>query len=321
MKEKVEGFAESDLIVLPNGRKTTRIGFGCAYLLPETASLVDVAFDAGIRHFDVAPSYGRGLTESILGESLKSRIETTSVTTKFGISPAFRHAGPAQFARAVLRPIVFRIPFLRAYVSSKVAARTGRVPLNAEGAKASIERSLRALKRNHLDLFLLHEATIHDLANPDLLPFLTSYVERGIIGSFGIGGQRANADAILDRLPGFTGVLQFEWSAINKDPIPKNLPFSIFYHATAPAKSILFLALKNRIDLRKLSKSVGLDLSEPTILEQLLLRLSIDMNPKSIVLFSSTREDHIRQNAKVSSDMSLVEPAARLGTLLAAQLA
>ena len=46
------------------GRLTTRLGFGCSNLMgsmsrKESIALLDAAWDAGIRHIDVAPFYGR----------------------------------------------------------------------------------------------------------------------------------------------------------------------------------------------------------------------------------------------------------------------
>ena len=59
-------------IILPTGRPTTRLAFGCAF--PPSVSwrraaiLLDAAFGAGIRHFDVAPCYAEGAAERYLGD-------------------------------------------------------------------------------------------------------------------------------------------------------------------------------------------------------------------------------------------------------------
>lgn len=301
-------------ITLPNGRATTRLGFGCAYLLPETMHLVDVAYEAGIRHFDVAPAYGRGLTESLLGKALRTR-EDTTITTKFGIAPAFNTVGLAQIARAMLKPVVAAIPPLRKYVSSKVAARTAPVSLSADAAQQSLDRSRRNLCRDHIDILLLHEAKLEALRNPGLLPFLRTSTEAGAIGAFGVGGRRNNTVEIARELPEFAGVLQFDWSPIEEKPAQGTLQ-SIFYHTTAPAKLIRSLGHSGRIDLRGWSKIVGRDLEESTILEQLLLRLSMDLFPTALILFSSSKAEHIRLNEKTARDGTLSEFAARLNTLL-----
>lgn len=48
--------------------------------------LLDAAYDAGIRHFDVAPLYGQGEAAALFGEFPRGRRDKVTVTTKFGIS-------------------------------------------------------------------------------------------------------------------------------------------------------------------------------------------------------------------------------------------
>src|ERR1700758_4585424 len=73
------------------GRHTTRLGFGCGNLMGATGrcdslKLLETAYDAGIRHFDVAPMYGYGEAESCLGEFLERHRGQITVATKFGIA-------------------------------------------------------------------------------------------------------------------------------------------------------------------------------------------------------------------------------------------
>ena len=55
---------------------------------PEAISLLELAFDLGIRYFDTAPSYGDGVSEERLGRFLKrmpaGRRSQVTVATKFG---------------------------------------------------------------------------------------------------------------------------------------------------------------------------------------------------------------------------------------------
>jgi aryl-alcohol dehydrogenase-like predicted oxidoreductase len=71
---------------------TTALGFGGSNLLgprsrAEGRALLETAFDAGIRHFDVARSYSSGDAESVVGDFLKTRHDQVTLTTKFGIQP------------------------------------------------------------------------------------------------------------------------------------------------------------------------------------------------------------------------------------------
>src|SRR5215472_13137984 len=70
------------------------IGFGCSSLASlghrKALRVLESAFDAGVRHFDVARYYGYGEAEGILGTFIKSRRADVTITTKFGIEPPRR---------------------------------------------------------------------------------------------------------------------------------------------------------------------------------------------------------------------------------------
>ena len=96
-------------IELPNtGKRTSQLGFGCAYLTPDSRRLLDVAHDAGIRHFDVGRSYNRGNAEGVVGRFLAGRSDDLTVTSKYGILP---EAAPLHLrvARKLLGPMVRRL--------------------------------------------------------------------------------------------------------------------------------------------------------------------------------------------------------------------
>ena len=71
------------------GIKIPNIGFGCSSLASlgrkKALLLLESAFDAGVRHFDVARYYGYGEAEGILGALIESRRARITITTKFGI--------------------------------------------------------------------------------------------------------------------------------------------------------------------------------------------------------------------------------------------
>ena len=74
---------------LPIGRKVSQIGLGCGRLvgrstLIQSARIVETALDLGIRYFDVAPSYGMGTAEEVLGHVTGDSKEVV-IATKVGI--------------------------------------------------------------------------------------------------------------------------------------------------------------------------------------------------------------------------------------------
>src|SRR5215469_15174156 len=98
-------------------RQTTRLGFGCGNLMGatnrrESLKLLESAFEAGIRHFDVAPMYGYGEAETCLGEFLQHHRGQITVTTKFGIAPP-KKSTLIKLGRSVAGPIVRQFPSLK----------------------------------------------------------------------------------------------------------------------------------------------------------------------------------------------------------------
>src|ERR1700729_2804558 len=97
-----------------SGRLTTRLGFGCGSIMGamsrrDSLKLLEAPFDAGIRHFDVAPRYGYGEAESCLGEFLQHHRDQITVTTKYGTLPPKRSA-LISVGRRVAVPVINRLP-------------------------------------------------------------------------------------------------------------------------------------------------------------------------------------------------------------------
>jgi D-threo-aldose 1-dehydrogenase len=303
-------------LILPNERTTTRLGFGCAYLSPETAWLVDVAYEAGIRHFDVAPAYGRGLNEGVLGAALAGKDAT--ITTKFGIEPAY--GSNVRFAlrvRWALRPILLRLPAVHAHMSKRVSQRAVRARFEPEPIRASIERSLAALKRESLDILLLHEVSADELCEGALVAFLEDCRERGLIGAFGIGGTSDRTFGVVERFPDLGHVVQHEWSPDEPNCVWPLADLSIFYRTTSLAPLLRIAFAQNGLDARVWSNALDCDVMEVGALEGGLLRLSLDTHPDTLILFSSRKAEHIHANILAATDQIVGQRAAKLAVLLA----
>jgi diketogulonate reductase-like aldo/keto reductase len=291
-----------------SGRQVPQLGFGCAYLLgpgldrAKSRRLLDAAYDAGIRHFDVARLYGQGHTEGLLGEFLR-RHQDATVTTKYGIVPP---SSPQRVLEALQR----RVPAIQR--RTRWLKRNDKARFTAADARASLERSLRLLGRDRIELLLLHEATVDDLRHDDLLTFLESQKAAGTIGNFGIGGEFYRMEALHRLYPAYTPVLQFEHSIFG----PKmDLGGSYPIHYRTFAKPADLLAQRLSADLgmtRRWSDIVGMDLQDPQQLSRLLLRASLDKYPDSLTLFSTGSEEHIFDNVAAATDASLAGPAERL---------
>ena len=295
------------------GRSTTRLGYGCSSILGgmgRSASLrtLEWAYEAGIRHFDVAPMYGYGEAEACLGEFVARHSGDVTVTTKYGIAPAGR-SGLMSAVRAVARPLLKAVPALKARAQRAAAAaiETPQRNLTPAGAQASLEASLRHLRIDRIDVFLLHDATPEEVRDASLLEFLQRAREQGKIAAFGVGTDRGHAAAIEQQSPAYARIVQREWSVF--DPVENSGNFRIYHRSLGDNRRRLQTYLESsREVMQRWSKEIGADLAAPGVLSRLLMRAAWWANPAGIVLFSSKVPDHIQANAALAQH-SAVEDA------------
>ena len=125
-------------------------GFGAAHLgelytmVPETQSqaTLDGAWDAGVRFFDTAPWYGRGLAEHRLGAFLRTKPRPEfQVTTKVGRT-LHRPCDPAHFDRGPwLGGLNFEVRFDYSY----------------DGIMRSYEQALQRIALDTVDALVIHD--------------------------------------------------------------------------------------------------------------------------------------------------------------------
>ena len=146
----------------------------------EAGAVLERAWQAGIRYFDTAPHYGRGLSEQRLGRFLKQKNrEDIVLSTKVGrvLSP-----GPAL---AEADGFVDPLP------------KTVRYDYSGDGLEASLEHSLELLDADYIDIVYVHDigAYTHGEGNDShLAQLLETGIDRllalkqhGKIGAFGLG--------------------------------------------------------------------------------------------------------------------------------------
>ncbi len=302
------------------GRETTRLGFGGSGLMGglserESLRLLEAAYDAGIRHFDVAPSYGHGAAERCLGKFLRGKWQNVTVTTKYGILPP-RHSGMLDMARTMARPVVRltakTLPLLRRGVASAVAGLKSRGNFSVAEAKSSLDRSLLELGLDRIDVLLLHEVTADDLADSALLEFLQEQVRLGRIGSFGIGSDPTHIPALWEQRHAFCRVLQYDWPSWSADPSPYHSAFRIYHRVWNVQGSQLATLLERDEPLRlRCSDAVDLDLSSRQNLAVLLIAAALFAHPAGIVVFSSRTPAHILANAHAAVDAQWIARSER----------
>ncbi|HTU49062.1 MAG TPA: aldo/keto reductase [Acidobacteriaceae bacterium] len=297
-----------ETIALPgSGRVTTRLGFGGSGLMGglserESLRLLETAFDAGIRHFDVAPAYGHGRSERCLGKFLQVKRDQITVATKYGILPPAR-AGLLEMARRVVRPAVARLPAVRSRVAKAAAGLRSKAKFSEEEARRSLDQSRRELGVERIDVWLLHEATADDLDGSDLLPLLQDAQRRGWVGTFGVGAECARLPDLWKRHRNYCPVLQFEWSGLAEEEVSFPGAFLIHHRAISGAFGPLRRFLEQDSDLcRQWSNAVDLDLSDSKLLAGVLLQAALAANTGGMVLFSSRVPEHILANVHAAEE-------------------
>jgi D-threo-aldose 1-dehydrogenase len=305
-----------------SGRETTRLGYGCSSIMGalgrrQSLRLLEAAYDAGIRHFDVAPMYGYGEAESCLGE-LRARHNDITITTKYGIAPPKR-GGLLRTARRIVGPALQRIPALKrrlVQAAGAVAAPAEKSRFSAEEARASLENSLRALQTDFIDIWLLHEAEAADLKDDSLLNFLGEAVAKKRIGSFGVGSDSTKLLALLSDRPAYCQVVQHDWSVL--DPFETAGPaFHIHHRALTDRLHALHSGVvADEQRCNRWSEITGRDLARRDQLAALMLKAALVLYPNTILLVSSKNPAHIRENVRVAEDASLEAPARRLYDLV-----
>jgi len=181
------------------------IGVGCAALSIgskeiDDDSAVDLlvhAYERGVRYFDVAPLYGGGRGEVLLGRALALMSGSAIISTKVGYSGAIPYGG-------------------------RQAPEDRRKDFSSAAIERSITDSLRRLNRESVDIVFLHDPT-SDIAviTKEALPTLERMREQGLIHSIGLGTSNiVTANEMLDYFPLSCLLLAGRWTLIDRSGQP-----------------------------------------------------------------------------------------------------
>ncbi|MCW5921754.1 MAG: aldo/keto reductase [Saprospiraceae bacterium] len=258
---------------------TSSLGFGCAKLTAHDSEqaarrTLEVAFEEGIRHFDVARLYGFGQAEGMLGRFIRDKRSQVTVTTKFGLHPPrlpFFNLRLLNLARRV----VSKIPSLKNKVVDSAAFSPVRGRFSAKEAEESLNTSLRELQTDYVDILLLHECSLEDANQPEILKFLDSAVQAGKIRLSGLGTHWRNLPIDFHDIASEYSVIQLE------NNIQQN---AIQQFANRDERLLITHGVFNT------SQSKDPDTA---------LEYARSSNPNGITLFSSTNIEHIRHNARI----------------------
>lgn len=170
-------------------------GLGSLHRLPlpgQRQRLIWSALEAGFRAFDVAPAYGNGLGEVELGMALVGHRSEVSITTKYGI-PMPLYGGLPRFLFPVLR-------VADKFANPAYSKRHLRRCFEPRALSRSLDGSLRRLKTDYVDFFLIHEplAAIPEALFEQIADTADRLKESGKIRRFGVGGSLTSVGGLVE---------------------------------------------------------------------------------------------------------------------------
>ncbi|WP_264045130.1 aldo/keto reductase [Methylobacterium flocculans] len=182
-----------------------QLGLGCNRLgsllgasSREAEMLIRGAVDLGVRLFDTADVYGQGESEQILGNKLGRHRSEVLIVTKGGqfFPQPWRTINP--FKKA-LAPIVRSLSFTRNGLRN---ARSGMLPQDFSPAylTKAAERSLRRLRTDSLDAYLLHSPSSDILREREAIGTLAELKVAGKVRKIGVSCEELTTafDALYD---------------------------------------------------------------------------------------------------------------------------
>ena len=180
----------------------SEIGFGCQSIAGglyykdnnESIKTLLEAFDSGINFFDTSDHYSQGESEILIGNAFKGKRDKIIIGTKAGTS----YSGAANLIlklRSLGRPVSRYLRSMKTYFH---LFRMGQKnsDFSSDYLITSVEKSLRRLQTDYIDLFQLHKPSRLILEKGGFIETLQKLQKQGKIRYYGISCAD-NEDAFL----------------------------------------------------------------------------------------------------------------------------
>lgn len=290
--------------------QTTTLGFGCAGLMRVSSAkrrqrLLSEVFAAGVRHFDVAPAYGLGKVEAEVGAFARGRRDQLVLATKFGLQVR-RASGVVSAMQGVARTALAMIPALRRAVRKRAHNFYAKKDFGVAAAKRSLEDSLRALRTDYVDIFLLHEPEFDAVRDTAVWEYLARARDEGLIRAWGVAGYPAQIGPIGMGIPELMGIVQMpndvvghqldEFARYTQSAFITFSPFSEVYD------SLRAFVEDNTQIVERFIGLCGLDPQRDDVLAKFLLSYCLRANPVGVTLFFTSRVEGVAANVAAWKD-------------------
>ena len=291
------------------------LGFGCASLGSRVSAAtgraaIERALAAGVTWFDVAPSYGDGGAEKILGDVLAGA--PVAVVTKVGLVAPRRNV-VKRAVGSVARPLVAAIPALRPLVKRLRPDGAKRIPLDGETVRVSLLQSLERLRRDSVAVLALHEPALEDVRNPDVIAALHDARDHGLAARIGVAGSpEVIAAARSAGLPVDVAQVANSPFAHNLAALKGAAAFTVTHSVFGVAGALDALKRVARAKPEAI-KALGYD-----DLPALLLDYAFAANPEGVVITSNYGAGHLSSNAAAATRQPDAALVAKVDALIGA---
>jgi len=285
-------------------REVSAVGFGCASLgsrigAEQGVRALETAYDLGVTWYDVAPAYGDGHAESLLGGFAASRRDDIVICTKVGIAPT-RDTRLLGAIKPMVRKAIAMAPGLRG-VARKLAPAARKLPLTPDLIVTSLDQSLARLGSDHVDVLALHEPSLAECQDRLIHAALEAVLRSGKARAIGIAGDAAIASAALDsggpfhlvQVPGSPWSPAFKLASLTHAlPEPFLVTHGIF-GVDGPLRR-LTESLASSPDAEARLRAAGYGGRRDELAARALGAYAFARNPKGVVLSSMFSADHAR---------------------------
>ncbi|HUA55123.1 MAG TPA: aldo/keto reductase [Candidatus Sulfotelmatobacter sp.] len=264
-----------------SGIRTSALGMGCSRLGSVLADggvrcatrAVEAALEEGIRFFDTADIYGQGDSERVIGR-VAGRLDTVTISTKAG----YRLPAP-MWALRLVKPPLRVAARLRRGVGRSLAARRREgfhQSFELDHLRRSLHGSLRRLRRERIDVFLLHNPPPALADWEPLWRFVEDERQAGRLRSFGVSCAGDDLDTVWLGHP-----------AVESAQVPLGSASPAF--VAGALKRGVGLVARDLLGGRCRAAEI-----------EAALRTALDHPAVSVALLGMSRPEHVRANAALA---------------------
>jgi len=304
--------------------KVSELGLGCSSLgnsifnyndEKEFIKLLNQAFENGINFFDTADSYAYGHSETLLGKAFSEKGNKVIISTKVGFLPSSLSSHTKSLIPFLGNTRKLISPFK---MSLKRFSKKNQ-DFSPEHISSSVEKSLKRLNRDYIDLYLLHSPPAELIEKSGVLKILNDLKNEGKIRFFGVSARTID-DAVMCLHYPEISVLQIEFNLLNQEAVWKLFPLlmqkQIGIIARVPLARGLLTSYgkvktgftmsreafykKRKNSLKNLEKEIS-----KKIFPEAAIRFILNHQQISTLITGTKSIDHLKENLKTISNPNL----------------